>query len=143
MNGAEFDRHAARYREQHRQNISMTREEPAFFADYKMRDFKALVTSLDLPPDRTLSRLRQRRRGLGGSIPRASSTSPVGVRRHLGQEPGRVKADPRRYGRICLDARRPAAISMMANSPVPSPAAYSTIFPINCTSGLWSRFGVS
>lgn len=51
MSDAEFDRHAARYREQHRQNIALTGEEPAYFADYKMRDFRALLAGAGCPMD--------------------------------------------------------------------------------------------
>lgn len=51
MSNAEFDRHAKSYRELHKRNISASGEEPAYFADYKMRDFKALVGKAGLPPD--------------------------------------------------------------------------------------------
>lgn len=49
MSQAEFDRHAATYRDQHAQNIAVSGEEPAYFADYKMRDFAALVAEAELP----------------------------------------------------------------------------------------------
>lgn len=51
MSSAEFDRHAAKYREIHKRNISVSGEEPEYFADYKMRDFKALVSEVKLPLD--------------------------------------------------------------------------------------------
>ncbi|MBC7704398.1 MAG: class I SAM-dependent methyltransferase [Rhodoferax sp.] len=43
MADAEFDRYAADYRKLHADNIALTGEEPEYFADYKMRDFAALV----------------------------------------------------------------------------------------------------
>lgn len=49
MSKAEFDQHAASYRQSHQQNIAISGEEPAYFADYKMRDFKALLCELGLP----------------------------------------------------------------------------------------------
>lgn len=49
MSNAEFDRHAASYQALHKRNISVSGEEPAYFADYKMRDFKALVSDAGLP----------------------------------------------------------------------------------------------
>lgn len=49
MSDAEFDRHAASYRALHERNISISGEEPGYFADYKMRDFKALVSEAGLP----------------------------------------------------------------------------------------------
>ena len=51
MRNAEFDRHAASYREQLEHAISITGEELAYFADYKMRDFKALAKEVNLPAD--------------------------------------------------------------------------------------------
>lgn len=51
MSDAEFDRHAASYRRQHEQAIAISGEEPAYFAEYKMRDFKALVDGAGLPVD--------------------------------------------------------------------------------------------
>ena len=51
MNDAEFDRHAATYHQLHQTNIALTGEEPAYFADYKMRDFKALLERAGLPLD--------------------------------------------------------------------------------------------
>ena len=33
MNDAEFDRHAATYKQLHQTNIALTGEEPAYFAD--------------------------------------------------------------------------------------------------------------
>lgn len=46
---AEFDRHAANYRAHHQQNIAITGEDPSYFADYKMQDFKSLLTEAGLP----------------------------------------------------------------------------------------------
>lgn len=51
MSNAEFDRHAASYRELHQQNIALTGEDPEYFADYKMRDFRDLLSSIGLPAD--------------------------------------------------------------------------------------------
>lgn len=51
MNDAEFDRHAATYQQLHQANIALTGEEPAYFADYKMRDFRALLEQAGLPMD--------------------------------------------------------------------------------------------
>lgn len=51
MSDAEFDRHAATYRQLHETNIAITGEEPAYFADYKMRDFRALLDETGLPLD--------------------------------------------------------------------------------------------
>lgn len=49
MPNAEFDEHASTYTKLHKQNISLSGEEPAYFAEYKMRDFRALVDELGLP----------------------------------------------------------------------------------------------
>jgi SAM-dependent methyltransferase len=49
MSGAEFDKHAAHYRAVHAANISATGEEPEYFAEYKMRDFAAVVKSIGMP----------------------------------------------------------------------------------------------
>ena len=51
MNNAEFDRHAATYKKLHETNIALSGEEPAYFADYKMRDFRALIDQVGLPLD--------------------------------------------------------------------------------------------
>lgn len=51
MSDAEFDRHARSYAQMHQQNIAVTGEEPQYFADYKMRDFRALVQGAGLPLD--------------------------------------------------------------------------------------------
>ncbi len=53
MSDAEFDRHARSYAQLHEQNIAIVGEEPQYFADYKMRDFRALVDSASLPRDGT------------------------------------------------------------------------------------------
>ena len=51
MSDAEFDRHAAGYCQQHEQTIAISGEEPAYFSEYKMRDFRALVDEVGLPVD--------------------------------------------------------------------------------------------
>ena len=51
MSDAEFDRHAATYRQLHETNIAISGEEPAYFADYKMRDFRSLLGDAGLPLD--------------------------------------------------------------------------------------------
>lgn len=51
MAKAEFDRFAPDYVDLHRQNIAITGEEPAYFADYKMRDFGRLVHDAGGPRD--------------------------------------------------------------------------------------------
>lgn len=51
MSRAEFDSHAVNYRQQHERNIALSGEEPAYFADYKMRDFSALLSDAGLPAD--------------------------------------------------------------------------------------------
>ncbi|HEX6705485.1 MAG TPA: class I SAM-dependent methyltransferase [Albitalea sp.] len=53
MNDAEFDRFARRYRDLHKANIAITGEEPEYFADYKMRDFRAHLERAGLPADGT------------------------------------------------------------------------------------------
>jgi SAM-dependent methyltransferase len=49
MSNAEFDRFAAQYRELHQANIAITGEEPEYFADYKMRDFRSHLLRSGLP----------------------------------------------------------------------------------------------
>ena len=49
MSNAEFDRHAAAYGQQHASNIAVSGEEPAYFADYKIRDYRALLQAAGLP----------------------------------------------------------------------------------------------
>ncbi|TXH02680.1 MAG: class I SAM-dependent methyltransferase [Candidatus Moraniibacteriota bacterium] len=65
MSNAEFDRHAASYKTLHKNNISISGEEPAYFSDYKMRDFKALLPDLDLPSN---GRYLDFGSGIGSSI---------------------------------------------------------------------------
>ena len=48
---AEFDRHAATYRDLHKTHMALSGEEPAYFADYKMRDFSVLLGAAALPLD--------------------------------------------------------------------------------------------
>ncbi len=49
MGDTEFDRHASDYREIHARNIAVSGESPEYFADYKMRDFAALLRAANLP----------------------------------------------------------------------------------------------
>ncbi|MER2539435.1 MAG: class I SAM-dependent methyltransferase, partial [Azonexus sp.] len=49
MSNAEFDRHANEYYKQHEQNIQISGEDPEYFAEYKMRDFKSLIVEANLP----------------------------------------------------------------------------------------------
>jgi SAM-dependent methyltransferase len=49
MSEAEFDRHAAKYREVHAANITASGEAPEYFADYKMRDFAAMARACNAP----------------------------------------------------------------------------------------------
>ncbi len=64
--GAEFDRHAASYRDVHARNIGLSGEQPEYFADYKMRDFAALVRRANLPED---GRFLDFGSGIGNSVP--------------------------------------------------------------------------
>jgi ubiquinone/menaquinone biosynthesis C-methylase UbiE len=73
MSNAEFDRHAASYGEQHRVHIGLSGEEPAYFAEYKMRDFSALAQELGLPPSGTYLDFGC---GIGGSISHFRSFLP-------------------------------------------------------------------
>jgi ubiquinone/menaquinone biosynthesis C-methylase UbiE len=45
MNEAEFDKYALAYEEQHRRNIAITGEDPAYFAEYKIKLFSELSNS--------------------------------------------------------------------------------------------------
>ena len=65
MSKAEFDRFATRYEDLHRQNITITGEEPEYFADYKMRDFAALVRAVGAPQDGQYLDFGS---GIGGSV---------------------------------------------------------------------------
>jgi ubiquinone/menaquinone biosynthesis C-methylase UbiE len=49
VKSAEFDHHAATYRQAHQQNIALTGEDPEYFSEYKMRDFKSLIQNTGLP----------------------------------------------------------------------------------------------
>lgn len=49
MSDAEFDQYASNYRDLHKDNIAITGEEPEYFADYKMRDFRSYVERAGLP----------------------------------------------------------------------------------------------
>ena len=72
MRNVEFNHHAAKYRELHGNNILITGEEPAYFADYKIRDFKGLVSEAGLP---TGGRYLDFGSGIGASV--------VPFRKHL------------------------------------------------------------
>lgn len=49
MNDSEFDRYADHYQRVHAENIAISGEEPAYFAEYKMRDLAALYCEAGLP----------------------------------------------------------------------------------------------
>ena len=51
MDQAEFDKFADEYRAMHSASIAITGEGPDYFADYKMRDFCALLAAARLPDD--------------------------------------------------------------------------------------------
>lgn len=63
--GAEFDHHAAHYRELHARNIWLSGEQPEYFAEYKMRDFAALVRKSNIPED---GRFLDFGSGIGNSV---------------------------------------------------------------------------
>lgn len=73
MSDAEFDRHAANYRALHGDNVAITGEEPEYFANYKMRDFEALVKSLALPLN---GRYLDFGSGIGSSVPHFAKYLP-------------------------------------------------------------------
>lgn len=54
MNRSEFDKFAQEYTSVHAGNIAASGEEPAYFAEYKVRDLKALVESAGLPEVRRI-----------------------------------------------------------------------------------------
>lgn len=74
MSKSEFDQFAACYEDLHRQNISITGEEPAYFAEYKMRDFAQLARAAGRPLDGQYLDFGS---GIGASV--------APFRRHLGQ----------------------------------------------------------
>lgn len=106
MQPAEFDRFADEYDDQHRRNIAVSGEEPAFFAEYKVREFaRALAGSP--------SSLLDFGSGIGNSIPHFRNCLPgasltcadvserssalarrrfPGPERYLAVEPGRIPA---------------------------------------------------
>ena len=61
----EFDRHATEYDRMHRANIAVTGEEPAFFAEYKIRAFAGHLARAGLRPGPVLDFGA----GIGNSIP--------------------------------------------------------------------------
>lgn len=74
MSNAEFDRFARDYRDIHQANIGITGEAPEYFADYKMRDFCAVVQAAGAPAD---GRYLDFGSGIGASV--------LPFRRHLPQ----------------------------------------------------------
>jgi ubiquinone/menaquinone biosynthesis C-methylase UbiE len=73
MSKAEFDQFAAHYEDLHRQNISITGEQPEYFAEYKMRDFAQLARAAGRPLDGQYLDFGS---GIGASV--------APFRRHLG-----------------------------------------------------------
>jgi SAM-dependent methyltransferase len=65
MNDAEFDKHASHYRAVHATNIAISGESPEYFAEYKMRDFSAVLKELGAPP---MGRFLDFGCGVGNSI---------------------------------------------------------------------------
>ena len=65
MSDAEFDRHAGHYRRVHACNIAISGEEPAYFAQYKMRDLAALYAEAGLPAE---GRVLDFGSGIGASV---------------------------------------------------------------------------
>jgi SAM-dependent methyltransferase len=49
MERAEFDQHADHYHDQHRRNICVTGEEPAYFSEYKIADLAKFVQDQSVP----------------------------------------------------------------------------------------------
>jgi ubiquinone/menaquinone biosynthesis C-methylase UbiE len=65
MDKVEFDRHAKDYLRQQAENIVITGEDPEYFADYKMRDFKGLLIKAGLPLN---GRYLDFGSGIGGAV---------------------------------------------------------------------------
>ncbi len=62
MDEAEFDRYAIAYEEQHRNNIALTGEDPAYFSEYKVKLFSSWVGN-------SVRRVIDFGTGIGNSIP--------------------------------------------------------------------------
>ena len=69
---AEFDRFADEYHEQHRSNVAITGEEPAFFAEYKIRVLHALARDKGL----AVARIVDFGAGIGNSVPHFARLFP-------------------------------------------------------------------
>ena len=65
MNAAEFDQFADEYYAMHRANIAITGEEPAFFAEYKIRELAGFAERRSVPAHRVVDFGS----GIGNSIP--------------------------------------------------------------------------
>jgi ubiquinone/menaquinone biosynthesis C-methylase UbiE len=65
MPSAEFDEVASEYAIQHRTSIRLSGEEPAFFAEYKIKDIASVCSSLNVNPRRILDFGA----GIGNSLP--------------------------------------------------------------------------
>lgn len=65
MDKAEFDRFADAYYDQHRENVAITGEGPEYFAEYKIRQLRAIVDRDQI----VVSRICDFGAGIGNSIP--------------------------------------------------------------------------
>lgn len=65
MDKAEFDRFADAYYDQHRENVAVTGEGPEYFAEYKIRQLRAIVDREQI----SVSRICDFGAGIGNSIP--------------------------------------------------------------------------
>jgi SAM-dependent methyltransferase len=65
MDKAEFDRFADAYYDQHRENVAITGEGPEYFAEYKIRQLRAIVDRDQI----AVSRICDFGAGIGNSIP--------------------------------------------------------------------------
>jgi len=65
MDQAEFDRFADEYHDQHRKNVAVTGEGPAYFAEYKIRKLRQVVDRSGI----SVSRICDFGSGIGNSIP--------------------------------------------------------------------------
>src|SRR5882757_2869188 len=65
MDQAEFDRFADEYHDQHRKNVAVTGEGPAYFAEYKIRKLRQVVDRSRI----RVSRICDFGSGIGNSIP--------------------------------------------------------------------------
>lgn len=113
MSGAEFDRHAASYREVHAANIAASGEEPEYFAAYKMRDFAAIAAATGRPAD---GQFLDFGCGIGNAVAPFRALLP---RARL------IAADPSRESLAQLAATHGAAVRTLAldGAALPLPAA--------------------